>query len=885
MPKIRRHLLISTAIVLFVGAISPSDAFFTDTPPEHKNFTAITYLNSEGVLNGFADGTFKPDQKLNRAEALKILILGSGVSIEGTPAQNPFPDVPKSEWYASYVAKGKSLGIVKGTSDGLFEPTRTINRAEALKITIAANGIELPPATKDPYIDINKDEWYAPYFAFAKTHNFFADPSYARPSTEITRGEMAEIFYRLEKWKENSHPDEGRATYYADYFDGRKTANGEIFDHTQYTAAHQTFPFDTRVLVTNLDNRKSVVVRITDRGPYAEGNIVDLTTTAFEALAPLSQGVARVKVQQMPADTPLGIPDFTACGFLAGNKTIAKDFFDKIILKEELPTIYRKNEAYIIRGTVQTNDAKITALVGEKSFEGEVKNKEFTLSIVFGESGKIDLGLLPGVSGSTKTLPVQVFAPLCDPSFAEQSGSVPRNLNIAIQKGGAVFSWEDDWNRIFKLRFTQGEKALDFYVNGGKSFTPPPAFFKDFSEGLATVEIWGAPLASAFSSSQSKNFRKGEEKNIFLTKHYAHEVDPTIRNAVLPDFYLLNSQVAISGEIAGTLRKSATLISPAGKIFDLPLELAGDKFKLTFTPNEVGTYIVEINRDDGIAAINIPLIQKGFVPLIPALREKIATTLHGEISLERDRATLLALINDARTQSGGKKLTLNENLNALAQFRANDMRDRNYFGHTDPSGKIVNDYRADHFVKTPVSENIALDINLPLAHDGLMSSPIHRRNIIDPAWENVGIGISKRSSGELIIVELFAESPYASSSLEAYREQILQKLNSARTVALVPNITLNAVAQGWADKMVKEGTPTESLGDYIRAAGITEAVNVLISKVDSLNTLIASLSQPTITLSGTPTENSFLASNWLKIGSGVAVDSLGHIAVVILVSE
>jgi rare lipoprotein A len=77
----------------------------------------------------------------------------------------------------------------------------------------------------------------------------------------------------------------GHASYYADKFTGRKTASGRIFDNNKLTAAHKKLPFGTKVRVTNERNGKSVIVEITDRGPYVKGREIDLSRRAFMAVA------------------------------------------------------------------------------------------------------------------------------------------------------------------------------------------------------------------------------------------------------------------------------------------------------------------------------------------------------------------------------------------------------------------------------------------------------------------------------------------------------------------------------------------------------------------------------------------------------------------------
>jgi len=91
--------------------------------------------------------------------------------------------------------------------------------------------------------------------------------------------------------------EEGVISYYADDFDGKKTANGEKFDMDAMTAAHRAFPFGTRLRVTNLDNGRSVVVRVNDRGPFAKGRILDVSRAAARKLEMTGKGTARARVE------------------------------------------------------------------------------------------------------------------------------------------------------------------------------------------------------------------------------------------------------------------------------------------------------------------------------------------------------------------------------------------------------------------------------------------------------------------------------------------------------------------------------------------------------------------------------------------------------------
>lgn len=93
---------------------------------------------------------------------------------------------------------------------------------------------------------------------------------------------------------------DGTASYYGADFAGRRTASGERFDPQALTAAHPDLPFGTRLRVTNLENGRSVMVRINDRGPFAGGRIVDLSWGAARELGMLRSGLARVRVEVLP---------------------------------------------------------------------------------------------------------------------------------------------------------------------------------------------------------------------------------------------------------------------------------------------------------------------------------------------------------------------------------------------------------------------------------------------------------------------------------------------------------------------------------------------------------------------------------------------------------
>lgn len=90
---------------------------------------------------------------------------------------------------------------------------------------------------------------------------------------------------------------QGKASYYGNEFEGRTTANGEIYTHNKFTCAHRTLPFGTKLKVTNLSNNKVVYVTVNDRGPFHASRIIDVSKSAAQQLGFVNAGTATVSVE------------------------------------------------------------------------------------------------------------------------------------------------------------------------------------------------------------------------------------------------------------------------------------------------------------------------------------------------------------------------------------------------------------------------------------------------------------------------------------------------------------------------------------------------------------------------------------------------------------
>lgn len=186
------------------------DLPFSDVDKSNPNFEAIKMLYDRKILQGYGDGTFRPDEKLIRAEFVKI-VLGATLCADCTRPSEfelkrffepfPFPDVPLGVWYEFCVAKAKKLKIIFGYGDGNFKPLRNISRAEALAIILRAADIEL-----DKQVDSGESLLDVPDYAWYE-HDIFTgvnlgiipvhEGGRVFPDEEVTRGEFAMMAKKL----------------------------------------------------------------------------------------------------------------------------------------------------------------------------------------------------------------------------------------------------------------------------------------------------------------------------------------------------------------------------------------------------------------------------------------------------------------------------------------------------------------------------------------------------------------------------------------------------------------------------------------------------------------------------------------------------------------
>ena len=175
---------------------------FKDVLRTHDSFVAISYLHNLGIINGYSDENFKPDNAINRAEALKIILKSLNIAASKAIKEMVFSDVDQDAWFAPYVYKAKTLGIVSGNDKtGKFSPSKQVNKAEFLKMFLVANKIKIPEVKKDQVIavDVPQEKWFTPYMSYALGSGIVSKNSKGllKPQKLLTRAEVVDIIYLL----------------------------------------------------------------------------------------------------------------------------------------------------------------------------------------------------------------------------------------------------------------------------------------------------------------------------------------------------------------------------------------------------------------------------------------------------------------------------------------------------------------------------------------------------------------------------------------------------------------------------------------------------------------------------------------------------------------
>jgi hypothetical protein len=188
-----KHSSLLFSVIVF-GSIFASQAaasVFQDVSDETDFANAIEYVKERNYVDGYPDGTYQPDRKINRYEFTKIIMGATTTETERSDCIDSdfFPDVATDQWFTPYICVAKQTEVINGYADGTFGGTNNVTLAEGLKIIFEAYGENILPAT---------GQWYTPYMTLAETKDLLTNIS-SEPNHQLSRGEMAQLIFTQEE--------------------------------------------------------------------------------------------------------------------------------------------------------------------------------------------------------------------------------------------------------------------------------------------------------------------------------------------------------------------------------------------------------------------------------------------------------------------------------------------------------------------------------------------------------------------------------------------------------------------------------------------------------------------------------------------------------------
>lgn len=169
---------------------------FGDVKSDVAYAPALEALKDAGYVGGYADGTFRPDNQITRAEILTILSNTLDADLTDKVYANCFKDVA-DQWFAPFVCYAKDKNWLKGYADGTFRPEQVVTKAEALKIVLTVLGYQIPTVLEaQPFEDLPLDHWAAPYAFLAKQRRLINEAAMFFPDYLMTRADFAQMVYK-----------------------------------------------------------------------------------------------------------------------------------------------------------------------------------------------------------------------------------------------------------------------------------------------------------------------------------------------------------------------------------------------------------------------------------------------------------------------------------------------------------------------------------------------------------------------------------------------------------------------------------------------------------------------------------------------------------------
>ncbi|MDF2379308.1 MAG: S-layer homology domain-containing protein [Candidatus Gracilibacteria bacterium] len=174
-----KELLSATKNTQPTQSTTPSNLSEPKTPmtfPDIQNHWAKEYIEQladKGVINGYVDGNFGPDDAVTRAQLVKIALNAFDYELSEASTA-PFKDISVNDWHAPFITTAKKFNVLNGYSDGTFKPSQLVNRAEGLKILLNSGNMDTSTAETSDFEDVDDNQWYSRFVAFATANNMIS---------------------------------------------------------------------------------------------------------------------------------------------------------------------------------------------------------------------------------------------------------------------------------------------------------------------------------------------------------------------------------------------------------------------------------------------------------------------------------------------------------------------------------------------------------------------------------------------------------------------------------------------------------------------------------------------------------------------------------------
>ncbi|MFC1600355.1 S-layer homology domain-containing protein [Patescibacteria group bacterium] len=784
-------LAFATALTLLNIPIANASTF-TDIPYTHPHSDAISYLQSNEMVQGYEDNTYRPDNLINRVEFLKIVLEGTNVPLDVEDTTG-FNDIDENQWYGPYLKKAKKEGWVQGYPDNTFRPSNAINKVEALKILGEVqqwDKLALGEVPEAAFKDTYRFSWYSPYVHFAKENELlFAETDYLYPGEEISRAYMAEIVYRS-------------IVQQVILYKPGQTAEDKIQDvqEVETPSSYEAIPptyFDDLVLDKAIPNTYYL-------NEVYEINGSIISTKSYETIFVF-----------LAKENGSGYEYIHIIGEVTGD-----DF--------RVPLLFTNPGKYqlgIIPGTAgESNIFPITVLDGIPE-EGSDTNtdKATNLDINFDD----DRTNISWDANENDIFRVYFYQ---DDTVHYNILRNAEDYNV-YYKGFKNFKEGEICFRVFGARTSSLEPVVlenHWSQSNEKCFDAVTHNFKlSLDDSISYTSI-----PELISANKTISVSGRTDTNIFAE-------GAVITPSGSVDKFIMSSTDELGSYFGND-------IIEAGSKFSFSYKPTSTGTYILEINDQGGSAVLNIPVYVGDI---IPIIPDFFDLQDPL--EKV-----DDFNLTSFREELLNYINVERIAHGLGTVEMKNDLNNLSQNYSDYMDEENFFSHIGLDGSTPDTRRIDAGVQTEVGENLAHAPSVYFAHKALMRSAIHRENVLDPQWTTVGLGITLGSDDKLVIVEEFSHNPWSSIDLINFENQLKDWVNNYRTSNIVSDSKLTDLARSWSQDMIDQNffsftSPSGiNLIETVQNSGVTSEGKAFILKEGSLNSIFDKLMEDSdITLS------------------------------------